>query len=324
MDSRCVRRRRHGSPHGAQVILRLRGRGSPRAGAACRYDGPPRRRLAVVRVDRRNGAQRAAVPRTLRTGHGRGGRHRYPGRSHARGGGRSPRAHLHAPLRRRVGAEARRVMNQEQHMQQTPLAGARRLPPGPRGYPVVGSTLAVQRDAIGFVRAVTGRYGDIVSYRFLGRPSVILNHPDYAKHMLQEHNHNYDKEVFTYRMITWFLGDGLLTTSGDAWLRQRRLMQPAFHRKRVAGWSTLMGGVAGRFLDRWERLDTPMIDVADEMILLTLSVVSRALFSLDISDAAGPVGHTFLAINRHYVNYAATLLAPPRVPVPRNRRFKAA
>jgi cytochrome P450 len=215
-------------------------------------------------------------------------------------------------------------MNQEQHMQQTPLAGARRLPPGPRGYPVVGSTLAVQRDAIGFVRAVTGRYGDIVSYRFLGRPSVILNHPDYAKHMLQEHNHNYDKEVFTYRMITWFLGDGLLTTSGDAWLRQRRLMQPAFHRKRVAGWSTLMGGVAGRFLDRWERLDTPMIDVADEMILLTLSVVSRALFSLDISDAAGPVGHTFLAINRHYVNYAATLLAPPRVPMPRNRRFKAA
>jgi cytochrome P450 len=171
---------------------------------------------------------------------------------------------------------------------------------------------------------VTRRYGDIVAYRFLARPSVILNHPDYAKHMLQEHNQNYDKEVFTYRMITWFLGDGLLTTSGDAWLRQRRLMQPAFHRKRVAGWSTLMGGVAGRFLDRWERLDTPTIDVADEMILLTLAVVSRALFSLDISDAAGPVGHTFLAINHHYANYVATLLAPPRVPLPRNRRFKAA
>jgi cytochrome P450 len=212
---------------------------------------------------------------------------------------------------------------QDQKMQ-TPLAVARRLPPGPRGYPIVGSTLAVQRDAIGFTREVTRRYGDIVYYRFISRPSVILNHPDYARHMLQENNRNYDKEVFTYRMITWFLGDGLLTTSGDAWLRQRRLMQPAFHRKRVAGWSALMGGVAGRFLNRWERLDRPTIDVADEMILLTLAVVSRALFSLDISDAAGPVGHTFLDINHHYVNYVATLLAPPRVPLPRNRRFKAA
>src|SRR4051794_5972768 len=206
-----------------------------------------------------------------------------------------------------------------------PAEPAPQRPPRPRGLPLIGSTLDVQRDALRFYLHITGQYGDLVGYHFIFWPSVILNHPDYVRYMLQDNNHNYSKETFNYRMLTWFIGNGLLTSGGEFWLRQRRLMQPAFHRQRITMLDGLMTSAAATVLDRLAvaaSANRP-VDIAEEMMRVTLAIVSKALFSLDISNVTYTIGHSFAANNAHYANYVATLVFPPQIPLPRNRRFRA-
>lgn len=202
----------------------------------------------------------------------------------------------------------------------------RKLPPGPRAYPLVGNTLEVQRDAPGFYRWLAREYGDIVSYRFMRWPSILVNHPDYIKHILQENYRNYSKNVFNYRMLVWFVGLGLLTGEGDSWLHSRRLMQQAFHRQRIVAFGAMMTANTGAMIERWQPAieNGRPLQMDEEMMRLTLANVSEALFSINISDEAGAIGRAFALVNGHYGDYVATLLFPPHIPLPRNRRFRAA
>jgi cytochrome P450 len=78
------------------------------------------------------------------------------------------------------------------------------------------------------------QYGDIVRLRFLLWPAYLLNHPDGVKYVLQENQRNYNKDIYPYRVFQPLLGRGLVTNDGKSWFHQRHLMQPAFHRKRLA------------------------------------------------------------------------------------------
>lgn len=201
-----------------------------------------------------------------------------------------------------------------------------RTPPGPHGLPLLGNMFEIQRDPLRFLLKTMHRYGGIVRYYFFKLPIYALNHPDYIKYVLQDNNRNYNKDVFDYNLLKVVLGKGLLTDDGESWLHQRRLIQPAFHRQRIAALGTLMTSETLTMLDHWQAAaeqDKPL-DIAVEMMRLTMGIVCKALFSTDVGETAGAVGEAFTRANRYLTSYMYFPFPPLSVPTPRNRRLMAA
>ena len=171
-------------------------------------------------------------------------------------------------------------------------------PSAPRGGLVLGSARDFQRDPLAFIR-VLATTGDVVGYRFVVWPSIFVNQPEYIKHVLQENNRNYNKDAPPNRMLKTVLGEGLVTNDGASWLHQRRLIQPAFHRQRIAGFGALMVAATTAMLDRWDARpdDAAPLDVAAEMMGLTLRVVGQALFGADVSGDVAAVDRSFTTVN---------------------------
>jgi cytochrome P450 len=156
----------------------------------------------------------------------------------------------------------------------------------------------VQRDPLGFLTLMTETYGDILSYRADRWTTVLVNRPDLVRHILQDHSKNYVKSgTPDMYMLKPMLGDGLLTSDGDTWVRQRRLAQPAFHRERIEAFVQLITDATAELLDRWRGLQDERLDLTDEMTGLTTRIVAQALFGVDISDAVGSFGHAVQAMN---------------------------
>ena len=198
-------------------------------------------------------------------------------------------------------------------------------PPRLRSHGLLGSASKMQSDPLKFLREAR-RYGDVVRMRFVFTDAYLIYHPDSVKHVLQENNRNYNKDLFTYKIFYPFLGHGLLTNDGESWLHQRRLMQPAFHRKRIATYGTIMTNATEKLLERWQSSaqQGSSLDIAQEMMNLTLGIVGQTLFSIDLSDETnmiGPAVTTLLNLLGHYT-YAP--FPPLNVPTSRNRGLKAA
>lgn len=214
-------------------------------------------------------------------------------------------------------------------MTKTPRATlSRRRKPvaGPRGHFLLGSAPAMQRDRLGFLLRLTQDYGDVVHVRFLFWPAYMVNSPDGVKHVLQENYGNYNKDLFTYTVFHPFVGKGLLTNDGQSWLHQRRLIQPAFHRKHLATFGTLMTGAAVAMLERWQDSaghDEPL-DIAVEMMRLTQGIVGQALFSVDLSKETDTIGQAITTLSELIADYIYAPFPPLGVPTARNRRMQTA
>jgi len=168
------------------------------------------------------------------------------------------------------------------------------------------------------------RYGNVVAVRFLLWPTYMIFHPHDVKHVLQENHRNYSKDTYLMHFLRPLLGQGLFTNDGLSWLHQRRLMQPAFHRKQLATFGALMTGATGVMLERWHNAaprDQP-VDVTVEMMRLTLRIVGQALFSIDLSDETDTVGQAFTALMTPFTDYIYHPVPPLAVPTPRNRRIQ--
>jgi cytochrome P450 len=201
-----------------------------------------------------------------------------------------------------------------------------KIPPGPHDHSLLGSVRDIQRDPIGFNMSMMHQYGDIIRVRFLVWPNYMILHPSGIKHVLQENHQNYNKDIFTTRLVKPLLGQGLITNDGQSWLHQRRLMQPAFHRKRLAAFGMLMTNATVAMLERWQsfaRRDQPL-NVAAEMMRLTLRIVGQALFSIDLSNEADLVGQAFTTLSTLFTDYTYNPFPPLFVPTPRNHRIQEA
>lgn len=205
---------------------------------------------------------------------------------------------------------------------QTPLASQRLpLPPGPRGHWLWGMLPDLRRDLLGMYRDVARQYGDVARVPFMGVNTYAVSHPDHFKHILQDNNRNYRRNTFFNAIVKEMLGLNLFTADGDEWLSRRRLMQPAFHRQRIAGFAGLMTECTGEMLARWERVPAGQVLAMDqEMMALTLRIAGRALFSVDLSRESSALGDAFTDLSE-YVNYRfGQPFPPPRwVPTRRNR-----
>ena len=152
-------------------------------------------------------------------------------------------------------------------------------PPGPRSR-VPGRLLArFARDRLAFLEWWAREHGDVSWFRDLGASFALLNHPDLVRDVLVTQARMFHKGIGLER-ARLLLGNGLLTSEDAEHMRQRRLMQPAFHRERVAAYGAVMGGFAERHVARWRPGST--LDLSVEMAALTLAIAGKTLFDADV------------------------------------------
>jgi cytochrome P450 len=185
--------------------------------------------------------------------------------------------------------------------------------------------LAVRRDPTGvFVRAAQ-RYGDVAFFRIGPRRGYLLTNPEDVRHVLQDNARNYRKSPI-YEKLRLTLGDGLLTSEGEFWLRQRRIAQPAFHRHRVAELAGVMAASIRELAAHWETLAllAAPVDVEEEMMRLTRTVVLRGLFGADLGPFTDKVDAAWVIVNRHIGESFWSLGLVDRFRPARRRRFEEA
>lgn len=131
------------------------------------------------------------------------------------------------------------------------------------------------------------RYGNTYTFHLGGVQKGIMSaRPEVIQHVLQKNHRNYRKSPIHFDKLARFLGNGLLSSDGDYWLQQRRLIQPGFHRKRLEGLAAVMNDEIARFLERLEEKTAanPVIDMSQAMMELAFRVVARSLFSADLPE----------------------------------------
>ena len=149
--------------------------------------------------------------------------------------------------------------------------------------PILGMLPAVKRDPAGVFMQAARRYGDVVYLKIGPRRGFLITNPEDIRHVLQDNARNYHKSPL-YGKLRMFLGNGLLTSEDELWLRQRRIAQPAFHRQRLAALASVMAEAARDAAAEWQPLASAgrPVDVDEEMMRLTRTVVVRTLLGADL------------------------------------------
>jgi cytochrome P450 len=199
--------------------------------------------------------------------------------------------------------------------------------PRPRANRVLGFALELRRNQLRTYERVMREYGDVVRL-VVGPPGLRCEvtcafHPEGVQRVLAGSREGYSKDTPGYREIAAAFGHGLVTSQGQLWQRQRRLIQPLFTRKQIATYATLMAEEVEHTADRWDRRDGQRgtVDAHGEMTRLTLRVVGRAIFGDDVEPASHVIRRTFPVLTRHILRRTLAPVAPPAAwPTPANLR----
>ncbi len=171
------------------------------------------------------------------------------------------------------------------------MAAALKQAPGLKHRPGFVNLIARQLDPLDFYLKLARKYGDLVYLKMGPVEGFLVNHPDYIRDILVVNQKKFGRPVGAKILSRVLLGNGLLTSEGEFHLRQRRMMQPAFHRQRIAVYARVMSQYAVRTSERWQRLpESESLDIAEEMMRLTLAVVGKTLFDADVEKDAAEVG----------------------------------
>ncbi len=198
--------------------------------------------------------------------------------------------------------------------------------PGPSDWSMLRNISRFRKAPLDTITGTWQTYGDIYSVRMGPLTFTMVHRPEYIQHVLQTNAANYVKSPF-YDNLKLLLGNGLVTSEGDFWRRQRRLSQPAFKRSRTAGFLGLFHEQAMVTRERWHALARAgeAVDVCEDMMDLTLRIVGHALFSTDLSSQANSLGEPTKIALREITNRQVALFRPPLSwPTRRNRRLRGA
>ncbi len=192
---------------------------------------------------------------------------------------------------------------------------------GPRPAPAwQGFLPGLRRDPLAFLTAAAREHGDLVPFQFGPRRFFLLSHPDLIEDVLVTRNRLFQKD-FALRQMKRLLGNGLLINEGDAWRRQRRLAQPAFHRDRINAYAETMTAFTDRHLAGWRAGETR--DVHQEMMTLTLAIVAKTLFDTEAAHDAELVGGAVEAAMRHFQRRRQTaFMMPDWFPTPESLAYR--
>ena len=199
------------------------------------------------------------------------------------------------------------------------------LPPGPRGLPILGMLPAVRRDPTGVFMRAALRYGDVAYLKIGPRRGFLITNPADVRHVLQDNARNYHKSPL-YSKLRMSLGNGLLTSEDEFWLRQRRIAQPAFHRQRIAALASVMAEAARNTAADWQTIASrgEPTDIGEEMMRLTRTVVLRALLGADLGPYTATIDHAWTVLNQHIGESFWSLGLVDKLRTSKRREFEAA
>lgn len=198
--------------------------------------------------------------------------------------------------------------------------------PGPRGLPILGVMPEMVGDMLGLFTRTTRVYGGIAQFKLLNKSYLLVTNPDYVKYILQDNYKNYirGRSVETGRVL---LGNGLPLIDGDFWLRERRMLQPAFHRERLGKLANTVTAVIETYMQNWSEKakQNQILDMDDEMMRLTLTVIIKSMFSSPIDDKILPLSHAFQAASKFMLWRSQQMVQLPlSVPLPRHTEYNHA
>lgn len=195
--------------------------------------------------------------------------------------------------------------------------------PSPPGRPLVGHLPEFGKDTLGFVERAARDHGDMVRFR-LGRwDAVLVNRPDLVHEVLVRDPWPWIKHTFFWRHVRAIFGRGLLTNEGEAWLHQRRLVQPAFRHEKLRSYAETMVDFTLRRMERWEH--GAEIDVRSEMTSLTFEIVAKVLFDAEVGEETAEIAEAFdTGIDEIARRFRRPFRIPDSIPTPGNLRYRRA
>jgi cytochrome P450 len=197
-----------------------------------------------------------------------------------------------------------------------------RMLPGPRGHWLLGALPRLRSDMLGFFEECHRLHGDAAYFRVARRRTMLLSHPDDIEQVLVTENRRFIKN-YALSFLQPLLGKGLLLNEGDSWLRQRKLIQPAFARPRVESYAPAMVEATERMLGGWRAGET--IELAPELHKLTMTIAARSLLGIEISGQFGEVASCLQTVLHDFLaRFRAAIPTPYWLPTPRNLRLKRA
>jgi cytochrome P450 len=194
--------------------------------------------------------------------------------------------------------------------------------PMPPGDPVFGHARLMRNDPLHHFTRWGVEHNGAVSLRIPGARFMLVTAPEGVKQVLQTHAKKYSKQTRGYEKMRLFLGNGLVTSEGEFWKRQRRIAAPAFHRQRIEGFAQTMVRATEDMLAQWSQREGAELDADREMMTLTMRIASETLLGKDLSGEADVVGDaiSFLTLNTN--DRITRLVDVPLVwPTPENRRY---
>jgi cytochrome P450 len=199
----------------------------------------------------------------------------------------------------------------------------RQAVPGPKGNFFLGNMLQLQRGFLLFMRESAKQYGDIVQFRVGLSHFYLLNHPDYVHEVLVNQADKFYKTRVVKQVLNRTFGNGLVTSDGDFHKRQRQLVQPSLHPRRIETYAQVMVDHTLRMLDTWQT--NQVVDIQREMTNLTLGIVAETLFGANVAETADQVA-TALTSVVEILNkkLGAVIRAPSWLPTPHNLEERAA
>ena len=198
-------------------------------------------------------------------------------------------------------------------------ATRKKFPPGPNEGFKRWSLGPLNNNPLQYFTKLAGDYGDVAGIRVLNFGTIFINHPDLIEEVLVTNARKYSKGR-VLRANRHVFGEGLLTSEGEFWLRQRRLAQPAFHRERIASYAATMVEYTQGMLEGWRGGEER--DVHQEMMRLTLKIVGKTLFDADVEGDAKDVGKSLELLLEIGANFRRTIFVPHWLPTPTNLRVK--
>ena len=197
-----------------------------------------------------------------------------------------------------------------------------RVPDGPKGHWLGGNLPQFRDDRLDFFVRCARDFGDMVKLRFAHRIIYLVSHPDLIEEVLVTQSKNFIKH-FALRLNPIILGKGLLTSEGDFWLRQRRLIQPVFARSRIMSYGLAMVTATQRLLADWKPGEAR--DIHEEMMRLTLAIAAKTLFNTEVDGDAQAVAHALAVMQNNFLERFNSLLPLPIwIPSPANLRARRA
>jgi cytochrome P450 len=205
-------------------------------------------------------------------------------------------------------------------------AGAEHAAPGSSAQFSLVDIPEMQRDPLGLFLRKWQEHGDLTRLRLGPYLGHLASHPDHVQHVLVENHRNYVRDPL-FEEFSRVLGDGVLTLDGEPWLRQRRMMQPAFHQKKVAGMADVMVREGRNVIDSLLASATSgrTIDLAEEMSRMGLRTAGKTLFNTETAEEADALMPAMKALFGHVaLRNRSIVKIPEAIPTAENRRYRDA